>query len=49
MKMLMIAMRVMMLSSPAVSLTTISLDTGNIAYKQAASQSHTLLHYDPGM
>ena len=39
---------VMMMSSPAASLTTISLDTGNIAYRQAASQSHTLLHYDPG-
>ena len=46
--MLMIVVRVMMLTSPAVSLTTISLDTGNIAYRQAASQSHTLLHYDPG-
>ena len=46
--MLMIMVRVMMLTSPAVSLTTISLDTGNIAYRQAASQSHTLLHYDPG-
>ena len=46
--MLVILVRVMMMSSPMMSLTTISLDSGNIAYRQAASQSHTLLHYDPG-
>ena len=46
--MMMMILIMMMVCSPAESLTTISLDTGNIAYRQAASQSHTLLHYDPG-
>ena len=36
------------LLAATTSLTTINLDTANIAYKQAATQSHTLAEYDPG-
>ena len=46
--MLMLMLMLMLMASPISSLNTISLDSGNVAYRQAASQSHTLRHYEPG-